>query len=179
MAGYGADAVCPYMAYIAIEKLVAEEKLPADVPLSKLFYNYRKACGKGMLKVMAKMGVSTIASYKGAQVFEAVGIGAEVIDLCFRDTPSRIEGVNLALVARDYLRQHETGFFPREITDVSTLDLENPGEYAYRSNPRSEAHINDPGAIAALQVGSKMFCFVLYCNCACCNINKWMLRRLN
>ena len=136
MAGYGADAVCPYMAYVAIEKLVAEEKLPADVPLSKLFYNYRKACGKGMLKVMAKMGVSTLASYKGAQVFEAVGIGSDVIDLCFRDTPSRIEGVNLSLVARDYLRQHETGFFPREITDVSTHDLENPGEYAYRRSGR-------------------------------------------
>ena len=158
MAGYGADAVCPYMAYVAIEKLVEEEKLPKDVPLTKLFYNYRKACGKGMLKVMAKMGVSTLASYKGAQVFEAVGIGAEVIDVCFRDTPSRIAGVNMALVARDYLRQHEVGFFPRELTDVTTHELENPGEYAYRSNPKSEAHINDPGAIAALQVTRQAHC---------------------
>ena len=79
--------------------------------------------------------------------------------MCFRDTPSRIAGVNMALVARDYLRQHEVGFFPRELTDVTTHVLENPGEYAYRSNPKSEAHINDPGAIAALQVtGQSQHC---------------------
>ena len=114
-------------------------------------YNYCKAAGKGMLKVFAKMGVSTLQSYKGAQIFECLGLNAEVVDTCLRGTASRIGGLSFVDVARDYLRQHQMGFFPRENTDINNDQLENPGEYHYRAAPSAEAHINDPSAIAALQ----------------------------
>jgi glutamate synthase (NADPH/NADH) len=150
MVGFGSDGMNPYMAYVAIEKLLNEKKI-APMSLDDLEYRYRKAAGKGMLKVFAKMGVSTIASYKGAQVFEAVGLGKEVIDLCLCGTASRIAGLQLVDVARDYAHQHEQAFFPRKTTDINVTDLENPGEYMYRSAPNAEQHINEPNAIAALQ----------------------------
>ena len=151
MTGYGADAVNPYMAFVAIERLVREKHLDSATAVEDYIYNYRKAAGKGMLKVFAKMGVSTLQSYKGAQVFECLGLGSDVIDLCLKDTPSRIAGLSFEDVARDYLHQHRFGFFPRETTDINVDQLENPGEYHYRAAPSAEAHINDPGAIAALQ----------------------------
>jgi len=157
MTGFGADGVNPYMAFEAIAKLQQDNvNVSKDKPLEKLIDNYRKAMGKGMLKVMAKMGVSTLMSYKGAQVFECLGLGPEVINKCFCGVASRIKGLDLATVAQDYLNQHTKGFLPRPNTDVNLTALENPGEYAYRAAPGSEAHINDPGAIASMQDASRM-----------------------
>ena len=104
-----------------------------------------------MLKVFAKMGVSTLQSYKGAQVFECLGLNTHVVDMCLKGTASRIGGLSFLDVARDYLKQHQFGFFPRENTDINIEQLENPGDYHYRASASAEAHINDPSAIAALQ----------------------------
>lgn len=112
----------------------------------------RAQVGKGMLKVFAKMGVSTLMSYKGAQIFEALGMGPETVAKCFVGVASRIKGLDIATIAADYIAQHKKGFLDRECTDINLLALENPGEYAYRAAPGSEAHINDPGAIASMQV---------------------------
>jgi len=151
MAGFGADAVNPYMAFLAIERLIAEDPKLKNMPLDKAVYNYKKALGKGMLKVFAKMGVSTLMSYKGAQVFEALGLGKDVIDLCFCGVASRIGGLSLKDLGQDYINQHAKGFLPRPVTDVTVEALENPGDYHYRATPGAEAHINDPAAIAAMQ----------------------------
>ncbi len=112
---------------------------------------YKKALGKGMLKVMAKMGISTLASYKGAGVFEAVGLGEDVMNTCFPGAASRIAGLSFEDIGRDYMQQHLAAFFPRDVTDINAVELENPGEYHYRANTGAESHINDPSAIAALQ----------------------------
>jgi glutamate synthase domain-containing protein 2 len=128
-----------------------QKHLSAAKTVDEYAYNYCKAAGKGMLKVFAKMGVSTLQSYKGAQIFECLGLSDEVVDSCLKGTASRIGGLSFVDVARDYLRQHQMGFFPRENTDINIEMLENPGEYHYRAGPGAEAHINDPSAIAALQ----------------------------
>ena len=151
MAGFGADAVNPYMAYVAIERALQEDPKLKGITYEKAVANYKKALGKGMLKVFAKMGVSTLMSYKGAQVFEALGLGDDVVNLCFVDVASRIGGLSLKDLGQDYINQHAKGFLPRPVTDVTTEALENPGEYHYRATPGSEAHINDPAAIAAMQ----------------------------
>jgi glutamate synthase (NADPH/NADH) large chain len=101
MTGYGADAVNPYMAFVAIDRLIREKHLSADKPTDEYDYNYAKAAGKGMLKVFAKMGVSTLQSYKGAQVFECLGLSSEVVNTCLKGTPSRIGG-NLSYYSRIY-----------------------------------------------------------------------------
>ena len=93
--GYGADAINPYLAFEALWQAQRDGLLPAEMTDSKIVAAYRKGVAKGMLKVMAKMGISTLQSYKGAQIFEAVGLHDEVIDRCFTGTASRIQGVEL------------------------------------------------------------------------------------
>ena len=112
LVGYGADAINPYLAFEALwqahyDGLLVGDKFASD---DKIVKAYRKGVGKGMLKVMAKMGISTLHSYKGAQIFEAVGLATEVIDRCFRDSPSRIQGVGFDVLARESLRRHELGY---------------------------------------------------------------------
>ncbi len=104
-----------------------------------------------MLKVMAKMGISTLQSYKGAQIFEAVGLGDEVIERCFTGTPSRLQGVDLEAIAREALRRHEIGYPERE-NDAQT-ELPNPGEFHWR--PRAEKHTWNPQVIENLQVAAR------------------------
>jgi glutamate synthase (NADPH/NADH) len=96
-----------------------------------------------------------VQSYKGAQVFECVGLGKDVVDTCLCDVASRIGGLSFDDIARDYLNQHRVGFPPRDCTDVSLEGLENPGEYLYRANPGSEFHINEPSVLASLQDASR------------------------
>jgi glutamate synthase (NADH) len=90
--GYGADAICPYLVLEAILKLKRENAIKDDLPVEQLVYNYKKAINNGILKVMSKMGISTLQSYKGAQIFEALGIDESVIARCFAGTASRIRG---------------------------------------------------------------------------------------
>ena len=112
---------------------------------------YRKGIAKGMLKVMGKMGISTLQSYKGAQIFEAIGIDTDVIDRCFVGTSSRIRGIGFDIVAEESIRRHEIGF---PLRDQSRLDvLPNPGLYQWRKN--GEKHAWHPHTIAEIQQAAR------------------------
>ncbi|MCI0334767.1 MAG: glutamate synthase-related protein [Planctomycetes bacterium] len=116
-----------------------------------LVYAYRKGVAKGMLKVMAKMGISTLQSYKGAQIFEAVGLKDDVIDRCFSGTASRIQGVDFQVLAEEALRRHALGY-PEQAVDGLPV-LPNPGEFHWRAD--GERHMWDPTSIADLQVAAR------------------------
>lgn len=110
LTGYGADAINPYLAFEAIRDAKDHGNLKENFTEEKIVATYREGVRKGMLKVMGKMGISTLQSYKGAQIFEALGLADEVIDKCFRGTASRIKGVGFDILAEEQLRRHEAGF---------------------------------------------------------------------
>jgi len=144
LAGYGAEAVHPYL---AMETLVNMHKeLPGDLSAEKAIYNYIKAIGKGLSKIMSKMGVSTYMSYCGAQLFEAIGLNTETIDKYFTRTPSRVEGIGVFEIAEEAIRTHKLAFGD---SPVLANALETGGEYAWRV--RGEDHMWTPDAIAKLQ----------------------------
>lgn len=143
--GYGADAICPYLVFETMAALREEGLL--SLTDDEVFANYRSAMERGIAKVMAKMGISTLHSYKGAQIFEAVGLGEEVIEKCFKNTASRLGGATFEVLANEALERHQIAFHPKYFTDQ--LILRNPGFYHWRSG--GEKHINDPLAIANLQ----------------------------
>ncbi|MFO0790738.1 MAG: glutamate synthase-related protein [Pirellulales bacterium] len=128
-----------------------EEYDPVTKEDHDLVYAYRKGVAKGMLKVMAKMGISTLQSYKGAQIFEAVGLKDEVIEKCFAGTASRIQGVDFKVLAEEALRRHSLGY-PEQLADRFSV-LPNPGEFHWRAD--GERHMWDPPAIADLQVAAR------------------------
>ncbi len=151
--GYGADAINPYLAFEALwqaksDGLLEEQKFDSD---DQIVEAYRKGVLKGMLKVMAKMGISTLQSYKGAQIFEAVGLASEVIDKCFIDTASRIQGVGFDILAKESFRRHRLGYPLRQ--SAKTPQLPNPGDYHWRAN--GDKHMWNPQTIANLQVAAK------------------------
>ncbi|MCO5561532.1 hypothetical protein L7F22_015152 [Adiantum nelumboides] len=118
--GFGADAICPYLAIEAVWRLQVDGKIPPKKDgtfhlKDELVRKYFKASNSGILKVIAKMGISTLASYKGAQQFEALGLASDVVDKCFKGTPSRVEGVTFEMLARDALRLHELAFSSRQL----------------------------------------------------------------
>jgi glutamate synthase (NADPH/NADH) len=145
--GYGADAICPYLAMEAILKLRREGLVKVDLTDVDLIENFRHATNNGILKVMSKMGISTLQSYKGAQIFEALGLHQTVIERCFVGTASRIQGTTFELLALDTFEFHERGFPSRQV--VQPPGLPESGEYHWRDG--GEAHINDPVSIANLQ----------------------------
>ncbi|KAI9243658.1 hypothetical protein BDA99DRAFT_566544 [Phascolomyces articulosus] len=145
--GYGADAICPYLAIEAMLKLHRERAVRDHLTAEKIIYNYRKAIDNGILKVMSKMGISTLASYKGAQIFEALGIDHTVISRCFAGTASRIKGVTFEIFALDALTLHEHGYPLRN--RVQPMALPESGEYHWRDG--GEPHIADPVGMANLQ----------------------------
>ncbi len=153
LVGYGADAINPYLAFESLWQARRDGLLEGDKLLDdeKVVGAYRKAVAKGMLKVMAKMGISTLQSYKGAQIFEAVGLRDEVIERCFAGTPSRIQGVDFRILADETLRRHSLGYPQRE--DDRLLVLPNPGEFHWRAD--GERHTWDPQAIADIQVAAR------------------------
>ena len=165
--GFGVDAILPYMAYEAcwqyqFDNAVQKEK---RLPKDKLIANYQKSSHKGILKVMAKMGISTLQSYKGAQIFEAVGVGSDVIALAFTGCASRIGGSSFTVFASDMLRFHEHAFPTRDESKDSLVNehvLENPGEYHWRTGIHSEAHLNHPDAISKLQEAARLNSRVAY-----------------
>lgn len=151
--GFGADAINPYLAFESLwhsqrEGLLEGEAFDHD---DKIVEAYRKAVGKGLLKVMAKMGISTLHSYKGAQIFEAVGLADEVVDRCFNGTVSRVSGVGFEVLAEEALRRHELAYPAR--SDAAITELPNPGEFHWRAE--GEKHMWDPRAIAELQDASR------------------------
>lgn len=153
LVGYGADAINPYLAFEALWYAREDAQLPADKyeSLAKIQSSYKKAVAKGMLKVLAKMGISTLQSYKGAQIFEALGLHDEVINVCFVGTPSRIQGVNFDVLAEEALRRHALGY-PTD-PSYSLPVLPNPGDFHWRAE--GEKHGWDPAAIANLQVAAR------------------------
>uniref|UniRef100_A0A7S1TF03 glutamate synthase (NADH) n=1 Tax=Compsopogon caeruleus TaxID=31354 RepID=A0A7S1TF03_9RHOD len=149
--GYGADAICPYLVYACALKLRHDEKVPESYGNAKMVSHLKKSYYKGVLKVMAKMGLSTLQSYKGAQIFEAVGLAPEVIELCFRQTSSRIGGCSLERLAEKSLANHGRGFPNRPSAQESVAGLGTFGEYHWRAGSGMEKHINDPEALAKMQ----------------------------
>lgn len=149
--GYGADAVNPYLALDALADARNTGRLTSDWDDEKIISTYRTGIARGMLKVMAKMGISTLASYKGAQIFEALGLSPEVIDLCFAGTPSRIRGVGFNLLAREGLMRHQLGF--PDNPEAASSELPNAGLYAWRR--RGEQHAWNPHTIGRIQQAAR------------------------
>lgn len=149
--GYGADAINPYLAFEALWQARRDELLNPALDDDKIVAAYRKGVAKGMLKVMAKMGISTLQSYKGAQIFEALGLRDEVVNKCFVGTASRIQGVSFDVIAEEALRRHALGYPLRH--DAALPQLPNPGEFHWRA--AGEKHAWSPESIAALQVAAR------------------------
>ncbi|PSN37438.1 Glutamate synthase 1 [NADH] [Blattella germanica] len=144
--GYGADAICPYLVFEISQALKSEGVLDSSYTDEMLYTNYSDAMERGLQKVMAKMGISTLQSYKGAQIFEAVGLADEVVEMCFKGTPSRIGGVTFEILAKEAYERHYLSYGDHT---ADMLVLRNPGNYHWRSG--GEKHINDPFSIANLQ----------------------------
>ena len=148
--GYGASAVNPYLAIETLEDMYLRGLLPDGINTEKALYHYIKSINKGLLKVFSKMGISTLQSYRGAQVFEAIGLNKELVDRYFTGTPSRIEGVGLDVLAREAIMKHATGFLPCA-DPIANNDTELPvgGNYQYRV--RGEYHLINPLTVSKLQ----------------------------
>ncbi|HTO52127.1 MAG TPA: glutamate synthase large subunit [Myxococcota bacterium] len=145
--GFGAAAIHPYLAFETVTQLVREQTwVPSTLTPEKAQYNYVKAVGKGLLKIFAKMGISTLASYRGAQIFEAVGIAEPVVKEFFTDTATRIGGVTLGVIAREALMRHQTAYAD---PDHALHELELGGEYQWRRG--GEKHLLNPSTIHRLQ----------------------------
>jgi glutamate synthase (NADPH/NADH) large chain len=145
--GYGAAAINPYLAFETIEDMAARGALP-DVGLDQAVKNYIKGAGKGVLKVMSKMGISTVASYTGAQVFEAVGLGQELIDEYFTGTTSKLGGIGLDEVAKEVALRHAKAY-PDRPSERAHRELEVGGEYQWRRE--GEHHLFNPETVFKLQ----------------------------
>jgi glutamate synthase domain-containing protein 2/glutamate synthase domain-containing protein 1 len=146
LVGYGATAVAPYLAFETVEAMVEEGSL-GDVSIEEARKNYVKAVGKGLLKIISKMGISTLFSYSGAQVFEAVGIDGAVVDKHFAGTASRIGGIGLPEIGHEVLLRHKKAFNPPE--SGGPAELEVGGEYQLRS--QGEYHQWNARSIVPLQ----------------------------
>jgi glutamate synthase (NADPH/NADH) large chain len=144
LAGYGAEAVHPYLAMETLNNI--HKDLPGDLSAEKAIYNYVKAVGKGLSKIMSKMGVSTYMSYCGAQLFEAIGLSSATVAKYFTGTPSRVEGIGVFEIAEEAIRMHNAAFGSDPVL-ANALDA--GGEYAWRV--RGEEHMWTPDAIAKLQ----------------------------
>ena len=145
--GYGANAINPYLAYATIAEMHARGALEDPLlSLQQAHANFEKAIRKGTLKVMSKMGISTVQSYHGAQIFEAIGLARDLVDQYFTGTTSQIEGVGLETLAGEALEKHAYAYSP---TSEAGTDLPVGGEYQYRL--RGEQHLLNPDTVARLQ----------------------------
>lgn len=155
LAGYGAEAVHPYLAMETLADL--HKELPGDLSPDKAVYNYVKAIGKGLSKIMSKMGVSTYMSYCGAQLFEAIGLEKALVDKYFRGTASQVGGIGVFEVAEEAIRMHRAAFGDDPVLHGM---LDAGGEYAWRV--RGEEHMWTPDAIAKLQHSARANRFDTY-----------------
>jgi glutamate synthase (NADPH) large chain len=157
LAGYGAEAINPYMAFEVLYDMQRSGLLPDDIPREEVRHRYIKAVGKGIYKVMSKMGISTYQSYCGAQIFEAVGLSSSFVDAYFTGTRTQIEGAGLAEIAEETLRLHRDAFGHnpgyRNALDVG-------GQYAWRKN--GEEHTLTPEVIAKVQHAVRTGNYALY-----------------
>src|SRR5256884_7184943 len=147
--GYGAGAVNPWVAFETLDDLIQEGVL-AGLDRAKAVKNYIKALNKGILKVMAKMGISTLQSYCGAQIFEAIGLNRAVVDRYFAGTASRVSGIGIEVIAEEVRRRHATAYPERP---VEKAELDWGGEYQWRRD--GEHHQVNPDMIARLQASTR------------------------
>lgn len=145
--GYGASAVNPYMAFETIHQLSMEGVFSPSQSEEDLFANYQKAIGNGLLKVMSKMGISTLQSYQSAQIFEALGLGGEVIDTCFRGTISRLDGLSFDDLAEEVRVRHRLAY------GTTDNNLQPGGIYQWKR--RGEKHLFSPEVIHLLQQSTR------------------------
>src|SRR5208283_1107932 len=136
----------PYLAIETLEDMASRGYLAGSITFETALKNYKKAVNKGLLKVFSKMGISTLQSYRGAQVFEAIGLARGIVDKYFTGTASRIEGIGFDVLAEEARRKHEFAFRP--VTESET-ELDPGGNYAYRVN--GEYHLVNPYSISKLQ----------------------------
>jgi glutamate synthase (NADPH/NADH) large chain len=172
--GFGLDAVNPYLAYQALFALREDQSLDDELTDEQIVKTYLKSLRAGIEKVMSKMGISTLASYKGAQIFECLGLREEVIERSFTGTASRLQGVGWDVIAEEALRRHRLGFpaRPRNLPSdtaaaakpTAGAGLPNPGEYHWR--PEGEAHAFSPNSIANLQIAARTNSAAAYDNYA-------------
>ncbi|WP_057937106.1 glutamate synthase large subunit [Algoriphagus resistens] len=152
--GYGASAINPYMALESLLAMFEKGELPNVKSQKKLFSNYQAAIGKGLLKVLSKMGISTLQSYQSAQIFEAIGLGPDVIDRCFKGTISRISGISFDELAEEVLIRHRAAY------ETESPILEQGGVYQWKR--RGEKHLFNPETIHLLQKSTRLNDFGLY-----------------
>ena len=151
--GYGADAINPYLAFEALWQSQIDGLLNSSdiTSYEDLIEAYKKGVKKGVLKVMAKIGISTLQSYKGAQIFEAVGLADEIIDKAFPGTASRVQGVNFEALSKEAKRRHDLGYPKEKNGKVSVLS--NPGDFHWRNG--GDSHMWDPKTISSLQLAAR------------------------
>ncbi len=147
--GYGCSAINPYLAYETLDDLIREGMLPG-LDHKKAVKNFIKAAVKGVVKTMAKMGISTVQSYRGAQIFEAVGLNSSVVDKYFTWTPSRISGVGIDVIAEEVLKRHNHAYPDRPVNGV----LDAGGQYQWRAD--GEYHLFNPQTIHKLQIACRL-----------------------
>ncbi len=155
LAGFGAEAVHPYLAMQTLQAI--HQDLPGDLSADKAIYNYVKAIGKGLSKIMSKMGVSTYMSYCGAQLFEAIGIDSVTVEKYFTGTATRVEGIGVFEIAEEAIRTHRAAY---SLDPVLSQMLDTGGEYAWRA--RGEEHMWTPDVIAKLQHSTRSDNFNTY-----------------
>ena len=155
LAGYGAEAICPWLAYETIASMVSF--LPEELTTKEACKRFIKAIDKGLLKVMSKMGISTYQSYCGAQIFEAIGLNADFIKKYFTGTPTPIEGIGLQVVAEEAVNTHHNAF---GLDPLLANSLEAGGEYSFRV--RGEEHMWTPDTIAKLQNATRTNNYATY-----------------
>ena len=146
--GYGASAICPYMTFAVLDDLVKKHKIQEDYATAEA--HYIKAVDKGLKKIMSKMGISTIRSYRGAKIFESVGLSEDLLRRYFGTEVSTLGGIGLKDIARDAIRLHEEAFKPAEINEF----LPNNGQFSYRKD--GILHAWNPDTIANLQIATRL-----------------------
>ncbi|MDQ6958820.1 MAG: glutamate synthase large subunit [Mariprofundaceae bacterium] len=157
LAGFGAEAINPYLAFETLFDLQRSGQFPDDLSLEELKTRYIKAVNKGLFKVMSKMGISTYQSYCGAQIYEVIGLASDFVDAYFTGTPTRIEGAGLAEIAEEAVRWHRDAYGDKQIYR-NALDV--GGEYAWRV--RGEEHLLTSESIAKLQHAVRTANYDLY-----------------
>lgn len=145
--GFGASAVNPYMAFAILEDLVAKQAVQLNYETAEK--NYVKSLCKGLLKVLSKMGISTIRSYRGAKLFEAIGLSEVLVETYFGSISSKVGGIGLAEIARDAVQMHKAGY-DEDLSEV----LEHKGIYSYRKD--GEKHAWNPETISTLQLATRL-----------------------
>ena len=146
--GYGASAICPYMTYAVLDDLVRNNRIQEEYNTAEK--NYIKAVDKGLKKIMSKMGISTIRSYRGAKIFESIGLGEDLLRTYFGTEISTIGGIGLRDIARDAIKLHNEAFKPAEINEF----LPNNGQFSYRKD--GILHAWNPESIANLQIATRL-----------------------